>query len=208
LIDYNHKYLLAREFLATEALRLAEPGKLFKLSSGRESEYYVDCRKVVLSSVGARLVGKGFALALRKLLWDVGQPPPISGPGVCLGATGVGGQALLGATLACCDMVGLRACGFVDRGEAKKHGLNKRFEGHVPDELPVVLLDDTLTTGGTLLELAEAVREKFGRLASAALYVVDRQEGGWEALNIQGIMPQALLSAAELLELTRPPKPA
>jgi orotate phosphoribosyltransferase len=201
MIDHNHKYLIAQAFLACEAVKVAEPGQAFRLRSGRSSDYYVDCRKVTLSSKGAALLGEGFVQELRKIIIDLHYGPPLAGPILCLGATGVGGQALLGATLAVAGQSGLPLCGFVDRGLTKAHGLLQRFEGQLRPDLPVVLLDDILTTGGTLVELTSALKAELQVEPVAALYAVDREEGGAERLADCNLKARAMLTAAELLEL-------
>src|SRR5262249_29986991 len=121
----------------------------FKLASGAESDFYVDVRKTNLDPEGVRLVAR--------LLADVSglgtdrAPTAVGGP--TLGAdpmvTALGLEALArGARVEC----------FLVRKEAKGHGTASRIEGNLSSGARVLLVDDVLTQGGSLLSAAEAVR--------------------------------------------------
>ena len=95
----------------------------------------------------------------------------------------------------------MRWTGFFVRKEAKKHGLQNWIEGPFIEEgTPVVVVDDTLTTGGSVIGAVERARQA-GGVVVAALVVIDREEGGREAIEaaLDGAALHALFHASELL---------
>jgi orotate phosphoribosyltransferase len=90
------------------------------------------------------------------------------------------------------------------RGETKEYGTTKRIEGSFePGEL-VCLLEDVVTSGGALAEAVSAVRDE-GLVVRNAVCVVDREEGGSDALARLGVRLRPLFRASELLELRKSP---
>jgi len=90
------------------------------------------------------------------------------------------------------------------RGETKEYGTAQRIEGPFePGEL-VCLLEDVVTSGGALAEAVSAVRAE-GLVVRNAVCVVDREEGGSDALARLGVRLRALFRASELLELHKTP---
>jgi len=162
------------------------------LASGRRSDYYLDVRQVLLDPEGAHLSGR---LAL-PLLAPAG---PQAVGGLTLGA-----DPLVCAVSAAAYADGTRWTGFFVRKEAKKHGLQHWIEGPFIEEgTPVAIVDDVLTSGGSMLTALERARAA-GAQVVAALVVVDRQEdGGREKVEEQldGAPLHALFTAQELLAL-------
>lgn len=99
---------------------------------------------------------------------------------------------------------GARLDAFTVRKAAKEHGTGQRIEGGVPPGAPVVVVEDSMTTGGSALQAIQVLRDA-GCSILAVLTVVDREEGGREAL-LQAGVPQllTLTTARELLDLQRP----
>lgn len=159
------------------------------LSSGRRSSYYVDARQVLLDPEGAALSGQ--------LTWErVRDLAPRAVGGLTMGA-----DPLVCAVSAAAWAEGTRVTGFFVRKEAKKHGLQQWIEGPFLEEgTPVVVVDDVLTSGGSLRTALEKARQAGGQVV-AAVVVIDRQEGGREALaDVLGDVPLvSLFTAAELL---------
>jgi orotate phosphoribosyltransferase len=159
------------------------------LSSGKRSSYYVDARQVLLDPEGAALAGRlGYAALRGHELSAVG--------GLTLGA-----DPLVCAVSAAAWLDGNRWTGFFVRKEAKRHGLQNWIEGPFIEEgTPVAIVDDTLTTGGSVLDAIQKAR-KAGGVVVAALVVIDREEGGREAIEaeLQGAPLYALFGASELL---------
>lgn len=160
------------------------------LSSGRRSSYYFDARQVLLDPEGAALAGA--------LMWDaLAAAAPRAVGGLTLGA-----DPLVCAVSATAWSAGERVTGFFVRKEAKKHGMQQWIEGPFIEEgTPVAVVDDVLTSGGSLVAAIEKARQAGGVVVAAAV-VIDRGEGGREAAaSALGEAPlHALFSAAELLE--------
>lgn len=164
------------------------------LSSGRRSSYYFDARQVLLDPEGAALAGA--------LMWTALAP---SGPRAVGGLT-LGADPLVCAVSATAWAGGERVTGFFVRKEAKKHGLQQWIEGPFIEEgTPVAVVDDVLTSGGSLVQAVEKARQAGGVVVAAAV-VIDRGEGGRErAQEALGDAPlHALFTAAELLEAGQP----
>ena len=162
----------------------------FTLASGRISDFYVDCRLTTMSPDGLILVGP-LAFAL---LADSGWTVDSVG-GLTMGADPVSyaiayASALIGAPVRC----------FSVRKEAKGHGMGKRIEGSFRRGDRGVVIEDSMTTGGSALNAAAAIRAEGGSVVGA-LTLVDREEGAREALAADGIPLLAFTTAAELQRL-------
>ena len=155
------------------------------LASGKEAEYYVDLRRVTLDGVAAPLVGR----VLRDLVADWSFE---AAGGLTLGADPVA-VAMLHAAAA----VGERVDAFVVRKESKAHGLQRRIEGTEVAGRRVLLVEDTSTTGGSVLTAVEAVREAGGDIVGVAV-IVDRDTGARERLEAEGLEYRAAYSLADL----------
>ena len=160
------------------------------LSSGRRSSYYLDARQVLLDPEGAELAG---VLGHRALA----PAAPRAVGGLTLGA-----DPLVSAISAAAWRAGERWTGFYVRKEAKRHGLQQWIEGPFIEEgAPVAVVDDVLTTGGSILRAVEAAR-RAGGVVVAALVVVDREEGGRARVEeeLDGAPLSSLVTAGEVLE--------
>jgi orotate phosphoribosyltransferase len=166
----------------------------FTLASGRISDFYVDCRLTTMSPDGLVLVGPlAFAL-LRESGWAVD-----SVGGLTMGADPVS-YAIAYASALAHDPV---RC-FAVRKTAKGHGMGKRIEGSFRPGDRVVVIEDSMTTGGSALNAAEAIRAEGGTVIGA-LTLVDREEGAREALQAAGIPLLAFTTADELRALIPAP---
>lgn len=160
----------------------------FVLSSGVESDYYLDCRRVTLSGEGAYLVGELFSeLALS------------------LGATAVAGltlgaDPLVVATGLISYRRGTPLKMVIVRKESKTHGLQRRVEGPPLDASDrVLVLEDVATTGSSSLMAVKAVKEEFGCKVVGVAAVVDRGAGAEELLRKHGVRFVSLFKKDELL---------
>ena len=159
------------------------------LASGKRSSYYFDARQVLLDPEGAELAGRLGYGALR-------EHEPAAVGGLTSGA-----DPLVCAISAAAWTAGRRWNGFFVRKEAKKYGLQNWIEGPFIEEgTPVAIVDDTLTTGGSVIDAIRKAR-KAGATVAAALVVIDREEGGREAIEaeLDGAPLHALFGASELL---------
>lgn len=188
------KAILIKTFHDVGAIRIAPAGQPFTLASGKTSNYYVDCRKVITTSRGAGLA----AASVTRLLWPLLQHPEAKEESrVYLGTVGVGGALLMGAMLAFVEEVRLRWKGFVIRDQAKVHGLGNKLEGHI-GEGHIFLIEDVITTGDSIGKTAGLVRE-LGFKLTGICALVDREEGGVQALQHElGIPVRAALTLSEL----------
>ena len=158
------------------------------MSSGRESDFYLDLRQTLMRPRGVALAG---ALVLERIL---------RGPSVdAVGGMAVGAVPLVAAVLAAAaaraDAANL--CGFFVRKEAKQHGLGRRIEGAFASGQTVALLEDTVTTGGSTLSALDAVEAEGGKVVRV-LCLVDRGEGAQAAFAERGIRLEALFDRGDL----------
>jgi orotate phosphoribosyltransferase len=161
------------------------------LSSGAEADYYVDLRRVTLHHQAAPLVGR----LLRELTRDWAYSAV---GGLTLGADPVA-DAVLHATVAerILDPEIAPVDAFVVRKSAKQHGLQRRVEGPDIAGRPVLVVEDTSTTGGSVKEALTAVREAGATVVGVAV-VVDRETGAKEIIEAEGVPYRALLGLADL----------
>ena len=153
------------------------------LSSGKEADYYVDLRRVTLASNAAPLVGS-VMLDLTSD-WDFDAVG-----GLTLGADPVA-TAMLHAAAA----RGRKLDAFVVRKEGKAHGLQRRIEGPDVAGRRVLAVEDTSTTGGSVLTAVEALRDAGAEVIGVAV-IVDR--GGREAVEQAGFEYRAAFELADL----------
>jgi orotate phosphoribosyltransferase len=163
----------------------------FTLASGAKSDFYVDCRPTTMDARGALLVGQ---LAYG-LVRDRGAGAVAVG-GLTMGADPVGLATAMASACAGADPP-LHA--FSIRKEAKTHGRGRQIEGNFPEGGgPVVVVDDVITTGGSTLKAIDAIEAAGGR-AVLAVVLVDREEGGREAIEARGCPVAAIFTKSELL---------
>jgi orotate phosphoribosyltransferase len=145
----------------------------FTLASGKQASYYLDCRKVTLNSVGAKLIGEGMLELIGPTL------PPL------VGGMAIGADPITAAILTIAGTRGQALRGVMVRKEPKAHGKGQQVEGPYQAGEELVIVEDVVTTGGSSLkaiELCEAVGLKVRRV----LAIIDRLEGGKEAFNEHG----------------------
>lgn len=153
------------------------------LSSGKEADYYVDLRRVTLASNAAPLVGRVMLDLTKDLEYDaVG--------GLTLGADPVATAMLHAAAAA-----GRKLDAFVVRKEGKAHGLQRRIEGPDVAGRHVLAVEDTSTTGGSVLTAVEALREAGARVVGVAVIV---ERGAADAVAAAGLDYRAAYSLADL----------
>ena len=157
------------------------------LSSGKESDFYLDLRTTMMRPRGIALAG---ALLLDRLR---GGPRVDSVGGMVVAAVPV-----VSAVLAAAALDGWQELlGFFVRKEAKKHGLGRRIEGAFAAGQSVALVEDTMTTGGSTLEALDAVTEAGGKV-TRVLCIVDRGEGASDAFAARGLALEALFTRRDL----------
>ena len=162
----------------------------FTLSSGRESDFYIDGKQTTLSAEGAYLCGK--------LMLEIIQAHDEKIDAV--GGMTLGADPLVTAVSLVSFLEKKPIPAFIVRKESKKHGTEDYLEGrkNLPEGATVALVEDVVTSGGTLIKVIDRV-EAQGFKVGAVLTVVDRQEGGAEALAEKGVKLEAVFTREELL---------
>lgn len=145
----------------------------FTLASGKKSNFYLDCRLVTLDSAGAALIAEGMLDLLAEDMPDL------------VGGMAIGADPITAAIVTLAGLRRIPLRGVMVRKEAKQHGTGKLVEGPFQDGESIVIVEDSLTTGGSSLlaiERCEAVGLKVKRV----LAIVDRLEGAREAFTARG----------------------
>ena len=159
----------------------------FTLRSGKTSRWYLDKYRFETDPVLLRELGERLAATIH----DV-EPDSLRLAGPTLGAVALAASAAMASGLPF----------IIVRGETKGYGTGNRIEGpHEPGEL-VCLVEDVVTSGGALCEAVEAVRAA-GLVVRHAVCVVDREEGGADALARVGVRLASLYRAGDLLAAQR-----
>ena len=161
--------------LAERAYRLGQ----FTLASGRSSDHYVNCKPVSLSGFGLALLGS--------LMLEEVEPEAVAVAGLTLGA-----DPLVSAVALSAALEGRSLDALIVRKEAKGHGTGAWLEGPLPDSGQVItVLEDVVTSGGSSLKAVNQLREA-GYRVQRVVTIVDRQEGGQEALEAAGLELRSL----------------
>jgi len=179
-----------REQLRDLVRELAVVHGTVTLSSGATAEYYVDLRRVTLHHRAAPLVGHVLLDVLEEN--GLGTADVDAVGGLTLGADPVA-TALLHAAAA----RGQDLDAFVVRKEGKAHGLQRRIEGPDVAGRRVVAVEDTSTTGGSVLTAVEALREAGAEVVGVAV-IVDRGTGARERVEAEGLPYVSVLDLADL----------
>lgn len=171
-----------RSELAKLVAELTVQHQRVTLSSGKQADYYVDLRRATLHHRAAPLIGD----LLRSLTadWDY-----TAVGGLTLGADPVA-TAMLHAAGPALDA-------FVVRKDAKSHGMQRRIEGPDVAGRRVLAVEDTSTTGGSVLTAVEALRAEGADIVGVAT-VVDRDTGAREAIEKAGLPYRSLLGLSDL----------
>lgn len=175
-----------KEIILEKSYRKGE----FTLTSGKKSDFYVDVKQTSLSAEGGYLCGK--------LIFELMQKA--DEPILAVGGMTLGADPLVTAVSIASFLEGTPIPAFIVRKEAKGHGTENYIEG-LSNMMPgcrVTLLEDVVTTGGTLIKVIERV-ESQGFKVAQIITVVERQEGGVEVLAKAGYKLEALFTREQLL---------
>lgn len=158
------------------------------LSSGRESDFYIDCKKTILSAEGHYLTGKLLFAGVREAF-----PAAVGVGGLTMGADPIASAVSLVSFLG-----GAPLHAFLVRKEPKGHGTGQWIEGltSLPKDAPVVIVEDVVTTGASTLKAIERARAE-GLQPIGAFTLVDRQEGGREAIEASGVPVRSLFTRSD-----------
>jgi orotate phosphoribosyltransferase len=185
-----NQLLEPREQLRRLIMELAVVRGRVTLASGRQADYYVDLRRITLHHLAAPLVGH----QLLDLLEEQGFGP---GEIQAVGGLTMGADPVAAALLHAAASRGLDLDAFVVRKDAKAHGLQRRIEGPDVAHRAVVAVEDTSTTGGSVITAVEALREA-GAQVKAVAVIVDRDTGAKEKIEALGLPYLYLFGLADL----------
>ena len=163
-----------------EAIRYGE----FTLSSGEKSNYYFDGRLVTLNPEGSFLIANEiFEIAKTNNASAIGGPT-------------LGADPIVGATVLLSHQLGHPLDGFIVRNAPKDHGMGNQLEGIFNTGAGIIIIDDTCSTGGSLIRSADLV-ESAGANVIKIVTVLDRNQGGREKLESRGYQFTSLLRTGE-----------
>jgi len=167
----------------------------FTLASGGTSHFYLDLRRTTTHPEGAYLVA---CLLLDRLQSD--WPDAAGGPSL-------GADPMAGALAALSHLHGQPLRTFIVRSRAKDHGLSRAVEGHLQAGDTVVLFDDVVTRGGSLVRAARILHEA-GAKVTRALTILDRLNGGTDQLAREGVQLESLFVLTDILTAAEIEAPA
>jgi orotate phosphoribosyltransferase len=162
------------------------PDKPFKLVSGRESPYYIDCRPTTHNAQGLALIGE--------IIFQLIQDLKVT----AVGGLTMGADPIAHATALTSYLKGQPINAFSVRQKPKEHGTGGLLVGDVEPGDRAVVVEDVVTTGGSALRAVAAARE-FGLQVVKVLILVDRQEGGKEAVAREVPQVEAVFTISDLI---------
>jgi len=174
-----------KELIKEKALKVADK-PVFKLSSGKLSTYYIDLKQITFDPEGIYLVGKVMYALLKEF-------DPDGAGGLTLGADPIAYSVSFVSL-----MDGSPIKPFVVRKEPKGHGMKRQIEGLLNPGQRVAVLEDVVTTGSSSLKAVKACRE-YGLEVIGVFTVVDREEGGRENIEREGLPLYSVFKISELL---------
>ncbi len=161
------------------------------LSSGKSSNFYIDCKATALTAEGHFLIGRLFLESIRR------HAPTACG----VGGLTLGADPLASAVSLTSYLAGYGMPAFIVRKEPKGHGTGAWIEGRgiLSDGDGVAVVEDVVTTGASTLKALERVRDS-GLQPLAAFALVDRLEGGREAVQSAGFTLHTLFTRRDFME--------
>lgn len=177
-----------KALLVERSVRLGE----FTLASGARSSYYVDARRTTMSAEGQALTGKVCWQALRASGLDFTH----------VGGLTMGADPVAYAIARESFDAGEPRDAFSVRKQPKGHGTGQQVEGGLPRGARCLVVEDSMTSGGSALQAVEVLRGH-GCTVAGVLTLVDREEGGRERMDAAGLPLVAIYTGSELLEAAR-----
>jgi len=175
------------ELIIEKAFRYSEE-PVFRLVSGRMSNYYFDCKAVTLHPEGIYLIGN--------LLFDLVKDLDVKG----IGGLTLGADPIAYSVAYTSYLKGRPVEAFVVRKTAKAHGTMQWIEGNIKKGDKVVIVDDVITTGKSTIEAITRSKEA-GLNIVKVIALIDRQEGGKEAVEAFGYNLDSIITRDEVMEL-------
>jgi orotate phosphoribosyltransferase len=170
--------------------RLSFERRRVTLASGKESDFYIDCKRTALTAEGHVLIGRCLMAEV------VREQPLVRG----VGGLTLGADPIASAIALTSFLQGHAVDAFIVRKEPKGHGTGQWIEGRatIPDGSRVIVLEDVVTTGGSAIQAIERCRAERLEVV-ACLALVDRMEGGREAIEGSGVPLRPLFTRKDFL---------
>jgi len=160
----------------------------FTLASGRQSNYYFNCKPTTLDPEGMNLIGE--------ILFDMISDADVTAAG---GLT-LGADPIANALSVISFQKGKPIKSFIVRKDVKDHGTKSAVEGNVSAGEKVVIIDDVITTGGSTITAIEQAR-KAGLVIDRVITLIDREEGGRENILAHVENVQSVFTRTEIMKL-------
>lgn len=171
--------------LAALLARLSYREGDFTLASGTRSTFYLDAKQVTYDPDGVALVGT----AVHAIACEFGA--------TAIGGPTMGADAIVLSAVYASAGSNRPLTGFIVRKEPKKHGLGKWIEGISPAGMKVAIVDDVITSGGSLLKAAGHAKDAGAEIV-VAMGLVDREQGGREVIEAAGFPFRAVCTLSEI----------
>ncbi|HKZ57660.1 MAG TPA: orotate phosphoribosyltransferase, partial [Thermodesulfovibrionales bacterium] len=175
------------ELVIEKAFKYSEE-PVFKLVSGRVSNYYFNCKAVALHPEGMHLIGN--------LMFEMTKDLGIKG----IGGLTLGADPIAYAVAYTSFLKGNPIEAFIVRKTPKSHGTMQLIEGNVKKGDRVVIVDDVITTGKSTIEAITKAKEEGIEIVKVIVFI-DRQEGGKEAIEALGYKVDSVITRDEVMEL-------
>jgi orotate phosphoribosyltransferase len=175
------------ELVLEKAFKYSEE-HVFKLVSGRMSNYYFNCKAVTLHPEGMHLIGN--------IIFEMVKDSDAKG----IGGLTLGADPIAGAVAYTSFLKGRPFEAFIVRKSAKSHGTMQWIEGNITGGDRVVIVDDVITTGKSTIEAINKVKEA-GLDVIKVIALVDRQEGGRENIEALGHRVEAVVTREEVMAI-------
>lgn len=162
----------------------------FKLTSGKMSSFYIDCKKVSLDPEGAFLIGQQ--------IFDRIKQFPVEG----VGGMTLGADPIATAVSLVSHLKNKPIPAFIVRKEPKGHGSEQQIEGDLKPGAKVVVVEDVVTTGGSTIRTLEVLK-KAGHTVLKVISLIDRKEGGGERITGDGTGFESLFTIDDFIRETK-----
>ena len=184
--NFLQKYDLNKANLLKQLIEKSYKTGNFTLASGKKSNHYFNCKPVSLNGTGLQLISN--------LFLDLIDPKSKAVAGLTLGA-----DPLVSGLIVTAASKGLELDALIIRKEIKNYGTKAGIEGPtLQEETLVTVLEDVVTTAGSAIKAINKLREN-NYLVNEVLSIVDRKEGGTEALKAENVKLKSLFSITDFL---------
>lgn len=157
-----------------------------QLSSGQSSRFYVDGKQVTMDAQGALLFAEHFLAVNAPDEYDA------------VGGPTLGADPMAAAVSVLSQMKGTPKAAFIVRKAAKEHGKMRRIEGPLADGARVIVVEDVITSGKSVLEAIDALESEKSCKIVKIVCLVDREQGAREAFAARGYAFEPIFTATEL----------